>query len=185
MENILSEKIKSCELCKLQGDDYALPRIHRGTGKKVMFIGEAPGKNEAEQHISFIGLSGKLLDKWINYMGINNYYITNVVKHRPILKINGTEYNRTPYPKEIDSCLPYLFDEIVEEKPDIIITLGKTPRDAFVGTNDKMTKSVESYLTNPYNYHGAKLFVLFHPSYILRSHLDMGKYLDRIKEELQ
>lgn len=177
--------IKNCFKCDLKGLNYALPRIKKGKGKKVMFIGEAPGKNEAEKHISFIGLSGKLLDKWIDYMNIDNYYITNAVKHRPILKMNNTDYNRTPYPDEISKCLPYLFDEIENEKPDVIVTLGKIARDIFINTNDKITKSANNTLINSYNYKGMKLFVLFHPSYILRSHLNINKYLDNIKEELK
>jgi Uracil-DNA glycosylase len=53
------QKIPDCQLCSLKGDDYAFPRIVRGSGPKVMIVGEAPGREEAKQHLSFVGRSGK------------------------------------------------------------------------------------------------------------------------------
>ena len=111
--------ISHCNLCSLKGEDYAYPQIHRGAGKKIMFIGEAPGEEEAKQHLAFVGRSGKLLDRWIAYLGINNYVITNIVRHRP-------PNNRVPTMDEIEACIPYLFEEVQNEGPYYIIALGKT-----------------------------------------------------------
>lgn len=177
-----NNQIQFCDLCDLKGENYALPRIQRGSGPKVMFVGEAPGMNEAEKHVSFVGVSGKLLDKWIEKMEIDNYFITNVVKHRPTLVLNGKTYNRNPYPKEISSCSFYLLAEIERENPDYIISLGKTARDIFLNTELPITKTVESTMSTSYFYKWIRVFVLFHPSYILRSHLNMDKYLNKIRE---
>lgn len=173
--------LQTCNLCPLQGMNYALPRIKRGSGSKVMFVGEAPGENEAEKHVSFVGASGKLLDQWIKKMEIDNYFITNVVKHRPILVVNGKTYNRNPYPKEISSCSFYLYSEIEGENPDYIIALGKTARDIFLDTELPITKTVETTINMPSFYNGIRVFVLFHPSYILRSHTNIDNYLNTIR----
>jgi len=175
-------QIKFCELCDLKGENYALSRIHRGSGPKVMIIGEAPGKYEAIKHTSFIGDSGQLLDRWIKKMELDNYFITNVVKHRPIAYVNGREKNGTPNLIEVSACLPYLIAEIEVENPDFIITLGKTARDALIDTDKSMTESVRISMINPYEYKGHELFILFHPSFILRKGYDMDPYLNRIKE---
>ena len=95
----MNDIIKGCELCSLRGTEYALSRIHRGEGKKVMFIGEAPGEEEGKRHLAFVGRSGKLLDRWIEYLGINNYVITNIVRHRP-------PNNRVPAYDEMVACFP-------------------------------------------------------------------------------
>ena len=106
--------IGKCEHCDLKGDSYALPRIKRGKGKKVMFIGEAPGREEAKQHVSFVGPSGKELDRWIAYMKIDNFYITNIVKHRPTIG----DRDRPPDQIEIGACLPYLWDEVKKNETE-------------------------------------------------------------------
>ena len=129
-----------CDLCDLKGDGYAMPRIKRGKGKKIMVVGEAPGREEAKRHIAFIGKAGKELDKWIEYMHIDNYYITNVVKHRPV------KDNRDipPTASEVATCFPYLKQEILAEIPDLILTLGN-PASYALGSNMPISKSIIHY----------------------------------------
>jgi len=87
---------------------------------KIMFIGEAPGKNEAEQGRPFCGAAGKLLDKLLEGIGIlrADVYITNIVKDRP-------PSNRDPLPSEIELYAPFLDRQIEIIQPKCIATLGR------------------------------------------------------------
>ena len=180
-------QIVTCTYCDLKGDGYAFPRIKRGKGLKVMFVGEAPGREEAKQHISFVGPSGKELDRWIDYMKIDNYYITNVVKHRPTIG----DKDRPPDQIEIGLCLPYFWDEVRKEKPSIVITLGLTASREILHIQ-KMGPAVKDHYH--YQAHDGTLYiVLYHPSYALRMKnspdgevffKNLYTYLDEIKKDI-
>ena len=174
--NNINEIIAECKLCQLKGTEYALPRIHRGEGKKIMFIGEAPGEEEGKQHLAFVGRSGKLLDKWIEYLGIDNYVISNVVRHRP-------PNNRVPTYDELEACYPYLEAEIERENPAYIIALGKTT--GFVLGMVDENKPMEYAFRRIFLLGSRLASILYHPSYILRSHKDMTPYLDDLKRRLK
>lgn len=87
---------------------------------KIMFVGEAPGKNEAEQGRPFCGASGRILDELLASAGIErkSVYVTNIVKDRP-------PDNRDPLPVEIDLYAPFLDRQINIIKPEVIATLGR------------------------------------------------------------
>ncbi len=171
IEPFVNLPIDKCRLCDLKGRDYAFPRIVRGKGPKVMIIGEAPGREEARYHLSFIGRSGKELDRWIEYMHLTNYYITNVVKHRPV----EMDKDRPPTEEEIGSCITYLVKEIITEKPDLILTLGN-PASHALGSTLPISKSIDVYLHEPHYYRDSNIRVLslFHPSYVLRKKNEQG-----------
>ena len=87
---------------------------------KIMFIGEAPGKNEALTGRPFCGAAGKILDELLNFaeIGRNDVYVTNIVKDRP-------PFNRDPLPEEIEFYAPFLNRQIEIIKPEVIATLGR------------------------------------------------------------
>ncbi len=87
---------------------------------KIMFIGEAPGKNEAEQGRPFCGAAGKILDELLQCVGIErkDVYVTNILKDRP-------PNNRDPYPEEIALYAPFLERQIAIIQPRVIATLGR------------------------------------------------------------
>ncbi len=118
----LGERIASCRDCPLYRNGYALPRIHTADDVLVMFIGEAPGFTETQTKRAFTGRSGKLLDEWIRKMGIRNYIVTNVVKHRPVMGAT----DRPPNEGEMSACVHYLREEIDFFDPNLIVTLGKS-----------------------------------------------------------
>lgn len=93
----------------------------------IMFIGEAPGKNEDEQGIPFVGSAGKFLDVLLESIGLErrNIYITNIVKYRP-------PNNRDPLPEEKQAFLPYLLEQIHIIQPVLIITLGRHSMEYFL-----------------------------------------------------
>jgi len=115
----IAEKIKNCKKCELwKTRTNAVP----GDGNpnaKIMFIGEAPGRNEDLYGIPFCGRAGAVLDDLLSEIDLKreDVFITNVVKCRP-------PGNRDPKPEEISACSPYLDEQIKVINPKIIVTLG-------------------------------------------------------------
>ena len=127
IEKIRAEVIncKSCDLCKDRTN--AVP----GDGDSkasIMFIGEAPGRNEDEKGKPFVGMAGKILDETLAKVGLarSNVYITNVVKCRP-------PGNRVPTEEERRVCRSYLEREISIVSPKIICILGRTAYQSLLG----------------------------------------------------
>ncbi|MFA6529247.1 MAG: uracil-DNA glycosylase [Candidatus Gracilibacteria bacterium] len=118
---------KNCKKCNLyKGRTNAVP----GEGSvhaQVMFIGEGPGKDEDLQGRPFVGAAGKFLNQLIEAAGLKreDVFIANVVKCRP-------PNNRDPEPEEIQSCWPYLEEQIRIIKPELIITLGRHSMGRFL-----------------------------------------------------
>jgi DNA polymerase len=112
---------KKSPLYKYRTENKYFPVVGEGShDAKIMFIGEAPGKNEAEKARPFCGASGRILDEMIASIGLKreDVYITNVVKDRP-------PENRDPTQEEIDIYAPYLDRQIEIIQPKVIATLGR------------------------------------------------------------
>jgi DNA polymerase len=156
----IERQVRACRLCPLHKlRTHAVP----GEGNwaaELMFIGEAPGRDEDLQGRPFVGRAGQLLRKIIAAMKFKelDVYITNVVKCRP-------PENRVPHRDEIETCLPYLVRQIELIKPKAIVTLGKTPTEHFipgrVGMGELRGKFGE--------YRGIPVMPTFHPSYLVRN----------------
>ena len=93
----------------------------------IMFVGEAPGKNEDLQGKPFVGAAGKFLEEMLASISLKrqDIYITNVVKYRP-------PENRDPEPDEIEDCMPWLHEQIKLIEPKIIVTLGRHALEHFI-----------------------------------------------------
>ncbi len=172
---VLKERIETCERCGLKGRGFAVERFT--SSPKVMFIGEAPGAEEEKTQTPFVGRAGKELDKWISFLEVKDYIITNVVKHRP-------ENNRTPTDEEVSQCLYYLNIEIDYYKPRALILLGKTSssilqNDTVKNLSDLIDLSINSTLY----YRNVRTIVLFHPAYTLRT--GIRPPLEKVKEILK
>lgn len=94
---------------------------------EVVFIGEAPGKNEDEVGLPFVGAAGKFLDEMLGEIGVrrDEVYITNIVKYRP-------PNNRDPLPDEKSAFWPYLIRQLGVINPKIIVTLGRHSMEYFL-----------------------------------------------------
>lgn len=150
-----------CTRCKL----HALGRrqIVFGVGSahaRLMFIGEAPGRDEDIQGIPFVGRAGQLLTKMIEAIGLTreDVYIANVIKCRP-------PENRNPEPDEVAACEPFLFRQVESINPVVIVALGTFAAQALLKTQD----SISRLRGRVYRYRGAQLVPTFHPAYLLRS----------------
>jgi uracil-DNA glycosylase family 4 len=156
----LIERIINCQKCPLsKGRKNAVPgEGSLGTG--LMFVGEAPGRDEDIQGRPFVGRAGQLLTKIILAMKFKreDVYITNVVKCRP-------PENRTPHRLEIEMCQGYLREQLEMIKPKVIVTLGKVAADFFIQSNLGMT----ALRGNFYEFNKIKVMPTFHPSYLIRN----------------
>ena len=127
---------------------------------ELMFIGEAPGRDEDLEGEPFVGRAGELLTKIIQAMGLKRHevYIANVLKCRP-------PENRTPLPDEVANCLPYLLAQIELIKPKVIVVLGATAMKALLDVQLGITKMRGNW----YNFQGIPIMPTFHPAYLLRN----------------
>ena len=156
----LEESILKCQKCQLaETRKHAVP----GEGNKnaeLMFIGEAPGRDEDIQGRPFVGRAGQLLTKIIQAMTFqrDEVYITNIVKCRP-------PGNRNPQSNEIASCKDYLLTQIDQINPKVIVTLGKVAADFFIRSSVGMTALRGDF----YDFGNTKVMPTFHPSYLIRN----------------
>jgi uracil-DNA glycosylase family 4 len=120
----------------------------------IVFIGEAPGKNEDEQGLPFVGAAGKFLDEMLASVGLNrtDVYITNIVKYRP-------PNNRDPYPEEKAAFLPYLSAQLEVIKPKLVVTLGRHSMDSLLPG-----LQISKVHGQPKRYNGQVYMPLFHPA---------------------
>jgi len=134
-----------------------------GTGNPkadVMFIGEAPGRDEDLKGEPFVGRAGQLLDKIlaaINFNRNDQVYIANILKCRP-------PNNRDPQPDEMKTCLPYLKEQIRLIKPKIICALGRISAQALLETSTPLGKLRGRW----HQFEGVPFIVTYHPAALLR-----------------
>jgi uracil-DNA glycosylase family 4 len=133
---------------------------------QLMFIGEAPGADEDEQGEPFVGKAGQLLTKIIQTMGLSRQtvYIGNILKCRPDMP-NQASGNRKPTPEEMQTCIPYLHQQIDLIRPKVIVALGATAVDGLLGKTIGITKLRGNWRT----YRGTPLMPTYHPAYLLRN----------------
>jgi DNA polymerase len=159
----LREAIGDCQKCRLskgrknlvfgQGNPYA----------ELMFIGEAPGREEDMQGLPFVGDAGRLLTRLIERMGYRReeVYIGNIIKCRPPL-------NRDPQEDEIHACMPFIKEQIRTIAPRVIISLGRVSAQALIGLKTPISKLRGRF----YEFEETPLMPTFHPAYLLRNPKD-------------
>jgi uracil-DNA glycosylase family 4 len=133
---------------------------------ELMFIGEAPGADEDEQGEPFVGKAGQLLTKIILAMGLTRetVYIGNILKCRPDMPGQAAG-NRKPTQDEMNTCIPYLHEQIDLIRPKVIVALGATAVEGLLGKTIGITKLRGNWKT----YRGTPLMPTYHPAYLLRN----------------
>ena len=133
---------------------------------ELMFIGEAPGADEDARGEPFVGRAGQLLTKIIETMGFSRaeVYIANVLKCRPDMP-RGSSGNRPPTPEEMQTCLPYLAEQIEIIKPKVLVALGATAVEGLLGTRGTMREMRGRW----HSHQETPLMITYHPSYLLRN----------------
>lgn len=133
---------------------------------ELMFVGEAPGADEDLQGEPFVGKAGQLLTKIIEAMGFTraDIYIGNVLKCRPDMPA-GESGNRKPRPSEMETCLPYLREQIEIIQPRVLVALGATAMQGLLNE----TAPMNSLRGRWHEFHSIPLMATYHPAYLLRN----------------
>jgi uracil-DNA glycosylase len=150
----------NCHACRLAGTRTNVVFGVGSPNADLMFIGEAPGRDEDEQGEPFVGRAGQLLTDIIKAMKLTReqVYIANVIKCRP-------PENRNPEPDEIEQCRPFLRRQIDLIQPKVIVTLGKFGLQALT----EKAYAISAIRGQWLDYHGIKLMPTYHPAYLLRT----------------
>ena len=156
---VIASKIRVCTKCILHKSRNLTVPGEGPLNAELMFVGEGPGASEDIQGKPFAGLSGKFLDKLLNLITLKreDIFIVNIVKCRP-------PGNRAPTLNERNACLPYLKEQILAIKPNIICTLGKTALETL--TRETSISKLHGTLITKDN---IELFPLYHPAAALHN----------------
>jgi DNA polymerase len=142
----------------------------------VVFVGEAPGREEDESGEPFVGEAGRLLDRILFAMGLerNQVYICNVIKCRP-------PANRDPVPEEIAACEPFLKHQLAAIRPHLIVTLGRFATQTLLQDETPISRLRGSWR----EYEGIPLLPTFHPAYLLRNPAEKREVWEDMKQVMQ
>jgi uracil-DNA glycosylase len=133
---------------------------------RVMFVGEAPGRDEDIEGLPFVGRSGKLLDRMMAAVGLTraNAYIANIVPWRP-------PGNRTPTPQESAICLPFTLRQIELVDPDVLVCLGGPSAQTLLGSREGITRTRGRWFAFATGSREIRATATLHPAYLLRQPL--------------
>jgi uracil-DNA glycosylase len=156
----------------------------------LMFIGEAPGADEDQQGEPFVGRAGQLLTRILKAMNFarEDVYIANILKCRPDMPA-GSFGNRPPTPTEMQTCRPYLVEQIDIIQPSVLVALGAVAVEGLLGTRTTMRELRGRWHT----YNSIPLMITYHPAYLLRNQApsekrkvweDMLQVLERLERPI-
>lgn len=169
----LKSNCASCRKCAL-GSSRKNSVFERGSRQaRLMFVGEAPGGQEDETGIPFVGAAGQLLDKYLEAVGIDReeVYICNILKCRP-------PQNRDPLPEEQEACMDHLRAQVRLVKPKMIVCLGRIAAMRLISPDYRITRE-HGVFQKRGNF---LITAVYHPSALLR---DPSKKEDMLKDMLR
>ncbi|MBC7584987.1 uracil-DNA glycosylase [Tardiphaga sp. vice352] len=156
--------METFEGCALKSTATQLVFADGNPQARIMFVGEAPGRDEDIEGLPFVGQAGKLLDKMLAAIGLDRsgVYISNVIAWRP-------PGNRTPTLQETQICVPFIQRHIELVDPDILVTLGNPATQTLLQTKDGIMKSRGRWVDYDTGTRKIRAIASFHPEYLLRS----------------
>lgn len=163
----LRERVLACVKCPHLASSRTTVVFGVGTmDAQLMFVGEAPGADEDAQGEPFVGKAGQLLTKIIQATGLErkDVFIGNILKCRPDTP-GQSAGNRKPTPVEMQTCIPYLHEQIDLIRPKVLVALGATAVEGLLGKTLGITKLRGNWQT----YRGIPLMPTYHPAYLLRN----------------
>jgi uracil-DNA glycosylase len=154
------DEVSVCTQCKLHCDRNKTVFGVGSPNANVVFVGEAPGRDEDMQGEPFVGMAGQLLTKILSAIGFEreDVYICNVLKCRP-------PKNRDPQPDEVAQCEPYLLRQLEILQPKVICALGRIAAQTLLQTSQSLTRM----RGRVHDYHGIPMMVTYHPAALLRN----------------
>ena len=158
--------LETFEGCMLRTTATQLVFADGNPAGRVMFVGEAPGRDEDIAGLPFVGRSGKLLDLMMRAIGLDRtqVYVANIVPWRP-------PGNRTPTPHESAICLPFILRQIELADPDILMCLGQPSTQTLLGTKEGITRTRGRWFKFHTGSREIRAMPTYHPAFLLRSPL--------------
>ncbi|HZP76684.1 MAG TPA: uracil-DNA glycosylase [Pseudolabrys sp.] len=162
----LRDILATFEGCELRKGANKLVFADGNPQARVMFVGEAPGRDEDLEGLPFVGRSGKLLDLMLKAIELDRRgaYIANIIPWRP-------PGNRTPTPQESQICLPFIQRQIELANPDILVSLGGPSAQTLLGVRDGILKTRGRWFTYNTGTREIRAIATLHPAYLLRQPL--------------
>jgi DNA polymerase len=156
----IREEIGDCQRCKLAPKRTNIVFGSGNPKAELVFVGEAPGFDEDQQGLPFVGRAGQLLTKIIESINLKreDVYICNVLKCRP-------PENRNPEPDEVAACNPFMKKQLAAIRPKIVCCLGTFAAQTVLQTPAPISKLRGKF----YDLDGIRVIATFHPAYLLRS----------------
>jgi len=160
----LREILSKFEGCALRTTAKQLVFADGNPQARVMFVGEAPGREEDIEGLPFVGPSGKLLDLMMAAIGLNRAtaYIANVIPWRP-------PGNRTPTPQESQICLPFIRRQIELANPDVLVCMGNPATQTLLGVKQGIRATRGKWFDFQTGTREIRAVATFHPAYLLRT----------------
>jgi uracil-DNA glycosylase len=174
----LASEVSTCTRCGLSATRIQTVFSRGNPEAALCIVGEAPGADEDEQGLPFVGRAGQLLDRMIGAMGLSpdkDVYVCNILKCRP-------PGNRRPEPEEMATCIPYLHEQLALVGPRVIVAMGNTAVGALLDTKVGITK-----VRGQWKLYKGRILVMptYHPSYLLRPSPQQAEAKRQAWEDLQ
>ena len=181
---LLKKTIINQNSCELKKQAKNIVFSDGNPKSKVMLIGEAPGANEDQEGLPFVGRAGMLLDKMLAAINLDRkkVYISNIVNYRP-------PENRRPTEQEIKRYLPFISKHIEIINPKILILLGSTSMNALIGSDIVISKMRGKWIRKKFGNCETSVMITFHPAFLMRqpaqkkmAWIDLKMVRDKIKK---
>ena len=159
----LKKTILSLNNCDLKRQAKNIVFSDGNPNSKIMLIGEAPGANEDEEGLPFVGRAGALLDKMLAAIDLDRkkIYISNIINYRP-------PENRRPTDEEIKRYLPFITKHIEIISPKILVLLGSTAMNALIGNQVVISKMRGKWIEKKFGNCKTSVIITFHPAFLMR-----------------
>ena len=161
--DLLKKTIINLKNCDLKKSAKNIVFSDGNPKSKIMLIGEAPGANEDQEGLPFVGRAGQLLDKMLSAINLDRdkVYISNIINYRP-------PDNRRPTEEEIKRYLPFITKHIEIIDPKIIVLLGSTAMNALVGNSIVISKMRGKWIEKQFGSCKTSIIITFHPAFLMR-----------------
>ena len=160
---LLKKSIIELKNCSLKREAKNMVFCDGNPKSKIMLVGEAPGANEDQEGLPFVGRAGMLLDKMMAAINLDRkkVYISNIVNYRP-------PENRKPTEEEIRRYLPFITKHIEIINPKILVLLGSTAMNALIGNNVVISKMRGKWIEKKFGSCKTSVIITFHPAFLMR-----------------
>ena len=161
--DFLKKSIMNLKKCDLKKNAKNIVFSDGNPKSKIMLIGEAPGANEDDEGLPFVGRAGMLLDKMLTAINLDRkkVYISNIINYRP-------PENRRPTDEEIKRYLPFITKHIEIINPKILVLLGSTAMNALIGNDVVISKMRGKWIEKEFGNCKTSVIITFHPAFLMR-----------------